>query len=1221
MSRPSLSTGSGTGQHERQPPLLRDDAIGLDERSLAQLIDSCARHASLLRNLGPDGRVLGTLGDMLARDDSVWLARLACLDIAGLEAEFLAAYDNGDGARMRSACEQLEAAHRQHRAGLLATAGPVWEARLALSDQQLDTSPDRTQAPGEPAALLLRGRFYVIRHLLGQLQEQARAALPASLDSGSHEPATALLLAGLRLLQAWQQRANRLHGERIDFYYQALLGQQPRTARPGRLHLVLRNTGSVPVDLPAGTRFGAGADAQGRPLLARADTPLQLSDAEVLAVHTLRQVRDPRISPERAFGAVSDLRLASPPVEGVSPDQPGWPLLGAEPETFANRAGDPARVGLAIASPLLRLAEGDRHIRLQLCLTASPHGVASAIQQALDEPDDRHFPRRMGAVLTCWLFSDEPFPDDPVIRHRLRERADRLHLVGEAQRSAADPLCLLSTEPPPEREAMRHQLLQSAFEVWISSAGGWWQVDAPRLKIQTGALVLEMTVPPRAPPLVPCSAELHGTDWPTGDVLLRLEIGPRQRMHALSLLDMLQLAAVEIEVGVEGLRQLELHYQLGRLDPGRPFAPFGPLPDGASHLILGAPELTHMPLTRLGLHLHWSGLPATAAQLQGRAQVPASQAVPGAYGVTAELLHDGRWQDDDAHAAPQLPLFSADDDGGLAETHNIELPGALLRRRWRTTAGATASQPYGSASRSGYVRLRLSSPAPDFFGHGRYPQRLTEALSHNARGTWQRGLRRLPLPQPPYTPTLERLTISYAARRRIELVALTAGSVDRLYHRYPLGLVPLRGGIDRPGLLPELAPDGHLLIGLRASRIEGRLSLLFELDAAGAVEQRARAQRRAGERLSWSCWDGGRWCELHRTAWLADGTGGLLASGVIVLDLPDFAPADVDGALPAGLHWLRLASDAPSSSLGTLRSVRAQALTATREGAAAAESAARPLAGWQAQPSVAAVGGVTQPLPGFGHAAAEDQAAFRTRIAERLRHRGRACQPWDYERLVLAELPEVARVLCLPACVEVPDAPPAPPGGVRLYVVPRVLRNDDDTAARPASLPVATLARIEGLLRPLASPHAAIAVHGALFERLQVRCLLQLQAGATAGQTLQAAQRLLRRLLSPWCDESLVASFGWTLRRSDLARALRELPGVLEVSGLSVLHYGVDALGSHWLHDSAAGAEASHDLLRPRHPGSLALSAPRHLIQEGHAAQAQPSGLQHLTLGQTLIVR
>jgi hypothetical protein len=949
--------------------------------------------------------------------------------------------------------------------------------------------------------------------------------------------------------------------------------------------------------------------------------PLQLSDAEVVAVHTLRQVRDPRISPERAFGAVTDLRLSSLPVAGVPPDQPGWPLLGADPDAFASRAGAPAKLGLAIASPLLRLAEGQRHIQLRLCLATRPHGVAEALRAALDEPDDRRFARMMGVVLARWLFSDEPFPKDPATRQRLRARANRLHLVGERQRSAADPLCLLSTHPLPERAAMRHQMLESAFEAWISGAGGWWQAATPRLEIESGALLMSLEVPPSAPPFVPCSVALHGSEWPSGEVLLRLELGPRQRMHALSLLDMLQLAAVEINVDVSGVRQLELHNQLGRLDPGKPFAPFGPLPDGASHLILGAPELAHMPLYKLGLHLHWSGLPATAAQLQGRADVPASQAVPKAYTVAAELLHDGGWHDDLDHPAPTLPLFANDADGHLAETRDVTLPGGLLRRRWRPIPANVAHEPYGSASRTGFLRLRLNGPAPDFFGHGRYPHRLTEALSHNARQGWQRGWRRAPLPQPPYTPTLERLTLSYSARRRVDLATLTATSPDRVYHRYPLGLVPLRGGSERPGMLPDLSPDGHLLIGLRTSRIEGRLSLLFELDPSGAIERQARAQLRGGERLTWSVWEGTRWRHLHPTAWLVDGTGGLLSSGVIVLDLPDFPAADVDGPLPSGLYWLRLAANALSSSLGTLRSVRAQALTATRDGDSAGDASARPLSGWQVQPSHPAVGEVTQPLPGFAHGAAEDKAAFRTRVAERLRHRGRAVQPWDFERLVLAEHPEVARVLCLPACIEVPGEPPPPPGSVRLYVMPRVVRNDDDTAARPTSLPVATLARIENLLRPLASPHAVVAVHGAGFERLQVRCHLALQPGAAAGQTLQAAQILLRRLLSPWCDESLVPGFGWTLRRSDLARALRELPGVREVSALSVLHYGVDALNNHWLQDTAAAPGTLVELLRPRHPGSLALSAPRHLIEQREGGEPQASGLRYLTLGQTLIVR
>jgi len=1232
----------GTAQHERRPPALHDRAIGVDERSLAQLIVSTARHAAGLAFIGADGGPQGDWGELLERDEAVLLARLACMDLAAAEREFLAAFDaqslpaladgllrlwrkldrplqgllalDARGAAVLTALPaQLRATQQRLRGELQQLQANLRQAGLELPVDDLDAAwhdaaaavPADAVSGDEALAQRLRQSFFALRHALSSLQQQAVQALPAALAVEQHEAAAGLLLTALQLFQRWQQQANGLHGRRIDCYFEQLLAQQPRPAAREQVHLVLERDEPSPLELPAGTPFSAGTDAQGQVLELHSQEPLVLGDARVAALYTMRLARDPRVSPECSLGYVSSAQANALPLHQA--DGSAWPLLGAADTDDPARVGQPARFGLALASPLLRLQEGERRIRLGLRYVLAGPGLAQRWEQAMQAGREQ-MPRALGRLLADWLLGDADFA--PGQLQALQARVAQLGLKPTAHslRTGGDPLTLLSGEPEPRRELMRDQLLQGVFELQLSSAGGWLRLPPPTLALsEPGLLRLELTLPLAAPAIVACEPALHGSDWPAGEPLLRLELGPRSRLYPLSLFEGLRLQALELQVAVKGLRQLQLANQLGRLDAAKPFMPFGPLPDAASHLIVGSEEIAAKPLDALRLRLHWSGLPTEPG---GFGLHYASHGLGwrnDSFRVSAALLRDGAW--DEPRDADTLPLFAADPDQRLLPEQQLAVPPRLLRERWQPGAVGAG---YDAGSRHGYLRLRLRQPDDGYFGHARYPQLLTEVLSANARPRWRGGSTQS-LPATPYTPVLERVSLDYRASARLVLgQGRAAVGAERLWHIRPFGLEPLLGRGRLPSLLPDPGADGHLLIGLRASALGGPLSLLFELDASMAVERTVRALPQPG--LRWSVWDDGHWRELPERCVLRDGTAGLLRSGVLVIELPVLETSqDGDGSsMPEGLFWLRVASDAPSDRFAGLRGVRAQALQAQLQ-----RPSALPLRPGQLDGARAAIDGlrqVWQPLASSGHEPAEDRDAFRTRVAERLRHRQRAVQPWDYERLVLAHCPEVERALCLPGR-----------GALRLVLVPRVPRNVAALATRAVSLPVVVLERIEALLRPLASPFAAISVHSAGFERVQLRCRLQLRAGTAPGQLLQRAQALVQAYLSPWFDEGLQAQFAWTLRGEDIADRLRGLPGVVAVSGLSLLHWGSDASGRHWLQDSArqpGGGVSSSALLRPRDAGSLLLPADTHLIEtavDGPAAVAA-SGIRHLGVGRNFIV-
>ena len=505
--------------------------------------------------------------------------------------------------------------------------------------------------------------------------------------------------------------------------------------------------------------------------------------------------------------------------------------------------------------------------------------------------------------------------------------------------------------------------------------------------------------------------------------------------------------------------------------------------------------------------------------------------------------------------------------------------------------------------------------------------------------TFKRG--GAPLPNAPYTPVLERVRLDYSASTTLRPVAQGRSELsfelhtdpERLLHIHPFGVSELRPDADTRyhGLLPPLGPDGNLCIGLKASALEGALSLLFHLREDGVAEPRRTARRGQAadprrDPVQWFYLAQNRWRKLAPHQVLADTTQGFLTSGVVTLDLKRGARDD-NTVLSGGLYWLRAASNTGLDSAAPLVSVHAQAVTlvrelapevaqesprqSTRQGAAARADTALP-AGLITQPALNLPGlaGVLQLEPSSGLRLAEDERQLQIRAGERLRHKGRASLAWDVERLVLERFPAVFKVKCFSAH-ELPPGAGLARGTVLVVVVPNARRNHPADSTLAPRLNARALQDIEDYLVQRASPFARPQVRNATYERVQVRCRLALERSAQAGVVMRRVQRVLTEYLSPWHDAGYGPRFEWVLRCDDVEAQVRGVPGVAAVGQLSLLHVARSDEGFYRWGDTArpglerrpgppAAADAparTADQLQHRAPWSLALPLPEHLLE------------------------
>lgn len=1219
----------GSSQDQRLLPALQAGYVRPDEMGLAEILYLGARHAGLLAFHNLEDRRAGDWQPLFADDESfilaailveakrleVWRSELAAFAqrmqalafglgscpaadavplyrLARQIEDWRAACARSSGA---GACRvhelisgllpttlapalggQIQVLRRYdaaHGAALLAELGPPWHAAAG--------SGEPPPAAAGQAALLrfMAGGFLAFTRSVALVGKAAADAFPASLASGRHDPAVALYIAFAQLYLKAKSPLDDFSQRHLRFYYERVLRFVPRPPRPDSAHLVLHADGSAAATVVArGTLFLGGAGNDGGERVYASDDELFVSDARVAALRTLYLLRDARHSPEKdmgepgAAGFVSSAWSAEiPPTGGNSP------LFGAPARAGARWSGRYARIGFAFASPVLFLKEGRRDIEFTL-----------------------HW-RSGGLSLDA--------------------------LVTRLQRVV----------PTSSWEGAFFKAFTHSFCLRLSTARGWREVgeivpSCQRLdpSLPANALRLRVSLADDFPPLVACTAAVHGESYASAHPVAAFSLAPDAYLYPYDFLRTVFIEQVDIGVRVRGCRDLVLCNQHGRLSAAAPFAPFGPLPRLGAYLVVGNAETAGKTLSGLSLRVRWDGLPPG-----GLAQHYRDYGLDlGASSFRAELsaLSQRNWQPAKKSERFSLDLLGAvDDDGRARYDCRSLLPylQASASEGGEASGEASGEFAYGPMARNGFVRLELCAPAAAF-GHAEYPTLLARALTGKARRGLLTSLRRRlgrepapALPAPPYTPLLGAITMDYSAQVRFGFEQSGDDAQQgRIYHLHPWGIAPLRLATrGATTLVPDVAGDANLYVGIAASSAGGPLTLHFQLRDDSRL--RSDEPRPA---FSWYYLRANRWCELEAFRVRSDSTHGFLRSGVVSLSLPRDMSCD-DTLMPGGLYWLRISSDSRAERLCSVDAVSAHGVRVTRVTGVAGGSA---LAGpplvpagtiARARVSLPGVGTIEQPEDSFGGEAAESLEALTVRAGERLRHRQRAINPWDYERLVLQRFPHIVMAKCF-ANTRYGSDPDAYfcPGNVLVVVVSRLKGGQQGSDEKREN--VLVLQEIEDYLARFTAPWVRVEVRNPVLERIQVRCRVRFSERDAAGTMIARLNRDIGDFISPWESQGAPVSFGWRLRCQEIESRIQGLPYVDAVAGLSLLR--VVAAGNEYyrLHDTARTRAGAGAAIAPLYPWSLPIPFRHHLIEshDAGAAGARPSGIAHLQVGASFIV-
>ncbi|NOZ26260.1 MAG: hypothetical protein GXO94_09260 [Nitrospirae bacterium] len=695
------------------------------------------------------------------------------------------------------------------------------------------------------------------------------------------------------------------------------------------------------------------------------------------------------------------------------------------------------------------------------------------------------------------------------------------------------------------------------LSVFLTGKKGWTGPKAVSVESGTGTkMKLTLVLESDDEAVVSYDPAVHGGDFGTSYPLMKFVLDTGEENVYPSLANAV-LGSIKIDVVVEGTGGLNLESDTGSIDASKPFLPFGPIPETGSGLYIGCEEAFGKRLDSLSINISWR-VPADDFS-DYYAEYDTS--VSNDY-FRARLLAPDR----STELNPDTALFNSLDASNEAVI----------------TAEVSGHTPF----KGDFIVLELIT---DFL-HREYRQVYTEKVLQYTSSTESSSGG---LPNEPYTPVIQSLTLDYSSStEEVDLAsdeeADYTGSEIEFFHVTALGQARehgfLKKGLDfvtdkNVYLLPQYRHEGEFYIGVKNIRPLQELSILFQVAEGSSNPDKEKVS------VSWSILSDNHWRDLSASEIASDSTNGLLRSGIIRFRIPREA-TDSGTVLPGGSYWLRAAVKEDTDAVCRLVDVRPNAAAAVftdrdNDPSHLREPLKAGTIGKLAEP-VSTIKGIEQPYASFGGRMAEDDRSFYTRVSERLRHKDRALTLWDYERIVLEEFPSLYKVKCLNHTS--PDSFHAP-GHVTVVVVPD-LRNRNAVNPLEPRADKNTLSEVEKLLRDHTGPFVKLHVENPAYEQVRLEFKVGLRSDYEFGYYSRMLEEEIKKFLSPWAfGEGMDIMFGGLIHKSVILNF---------IEGLTYVDFVTDFRMYHVIGDKES---PDTDTVAASSPKAILVSAPGHRIE------------------------
>ena len=373
----------------------------------------------------------------------------------------------------------------------------------------------------------------------------------------------------------------------------------------------------------------------------------------------------------------------------------------------------------------------------------------------------------------------------------------------------------------------------------------------------------------------------------------------------------------------------------------------------------------------------------------------------------------------------------------------------------------------------------------------------------------------------------------------------------------------------------------HLDIGIRELTPGQQLSLLFEMEEGTGnpnfdpplVRWFYLAKDEDGISDEWRPFRAGS-VFLDTTSTDPEQKTSLLQTGIVILTTaPEMTNQGTSNRPGSGLYWIRATlyedytpgstADRRVIALPHIKSIRAQAaigslhnrnntLDHLPDGLPVGRIA-------KLVNPVQTIKTVEQPLKSINGRLPEDRNAYYLRVSERLRHKDRAINIWDYERLVLEQFPEVLHAKAISHTSKQSEIEP---GKVMVAVFPDLKKRTDISPLTPG-FPIGKLEAIEDFLRRHSNMFLYcdenIQVVNPLYELIRVKACVRFHKGFSPAFYATQLNQDLHNFLAPWVvNQNTPLHFSGSLHTSTILNFMEERPYVDVVSHFLVYHFTLD---------------------------------------------------------------
>ncbi|MCW3084480.1 MAG: hypothetical protein JWP12_1846 [Bacteroidetes bacterium] len=934
------------------------------------------------------------------------------------------------------------------------------------------------------------------------------------------QPHYALFVAFLEIFKIAQDDLNTITQRHLDFYYRDVLRMEEQDAIPDQVFIIFGLAQQVASTLiTQGTQLNAKKDATGVDLVYDTTKDIVVNTTQITDLKALYYNKD------------FDKRLYASPIANsadgngkeIEGDEKKWETFGApaDPSLPFNSAlidRTQAEVGFAFASPVLQMAEGNRIVKMTLTFDNLLNLQTADLQNTF-----------------TILFSGEK---------------DWIAPSADPAKSPAD-------------------------SIYIGAAG-------------TNSIVIVRTITTDQPAIVNYSQVIlkspYSTLWPV--VKIVLNTAGTSSPYIYEKLKSLVLTNAQISVDVEGVKNLILQNDQSKLDPSKPFQPFGNRPVLTSGFYIGSSEVFSKTLTSIDLNITWKGLPLDATGFAGyyHNYLPPERVRSNtAFRVNVDILDGKDWHNllasdtsvvsiaSTATAASSSAaasarafsfshtigndnarLFNPNYDAAISPFRTISITNALAFYNRDADFSLEELTKLDNSTSRGFLRLALEDVD---FGHQDFQISFaTQAIKAAKATATETAANTYPLPNEPYTPLISEITLNYTSTVNISLVnnATTNSQngfnnrVDQFFHVEPFGVAENHPFITKNtafiNLLPVYTNEGSLYIGCANLNAPETLSILFKV-AEGSADPDLDKQP-----VEWSYMVNNEWIQFPQLKILSDSTNGLLTSGIIVFDISKTI-TNTNTLLLTGLCWLKASVKDDSSAVCKLIDLRTQAVTAVF-----ADNGNDPnhlLVSLPANTITELVDSnsdiekVEQPYASFGGKIKEQSNEYYTRVSERLRHKHRAVNIWDYEHLVLEKFPTIYKVKCLNhtdyrSSTYIKEVAP---GHVSLVMIAD-LKNKNSVNPLQPKTSLILLTDIEEYIKTINPPAVELHVKNPLYEEIAVEFNVRFLPGFDNGFYGQKLEEDIKKFLAPWAYSVTDIAFGGTIHKSMIINFVEEQPYV-----------------------------------------------------------------------------